>query len=815
MRAILKDLVYAWRGIRRNPAPSLAVVLTLALGIGPVTAVFSTVYGVLMRPLPYEAAGELVRLRQPSPDGTTGIGFNIPELTDYTTRTQSVAALVEYHSLWFNLIEVDEPTRVQTGVVSWNYFDVLGVRPLHGRGFRATDDEVGAPRVLVLSNEYWQRKYGGDPGVVGRVVTMNQQPHTIVGVLPKIPRYPNSNDDVYMPGSACPFRTPAWLNNRQARAVTVFGRLKPGVSIERARNELAATQQALKAEFPQSFPPNRSFGISATPLHEELTAGAQTTLLLVFGTAAFLLLIVCANVANLTLARALGRDRELAVMTALGAPQSVIARQMLTESTVLSLAGGALGVGLAYATSGLLANFAARFSPRANDVSIDAPVLLFALAASVVMGVILGAIPAWPKKRDLGAALREGQKGSGAGIRARSALVVGQVALAFVLLTGAGLMIRSLVRLQSQETGFEAASVLTMRIDLDFSRYTPQGRARAGLTDSGPSPAAFWSRLLDEMQRDPSVQSRGLAANVPFGGGLPQLQFAIRGRDADAAANVTWNIVSDGYVPTAGIRLLAGRDFAPTDQQNAPQVALVSEALAKQYWRGESPIGSFISTGGQNQNNWFEVVGVVSDVRQNGLTQPLTPQAYIPLRQNGSLGSTLMVRTTRDPLASASAIREVVRRVDPNQPVAFVQTLEQARSASVASQRLTTVLLALLAGLALCISAAGIAGVMAYAVSQRTREIGIRIALGAAPVEVRWMVLRQALTLVGVGIVIGGASALFLSRLMSRLLFQATTTDPVTYAAVALVFAAVGLLAAAAPAIRSSAVDPLRALRAE
>ncbi|HEX9582237.1 MAG TPA: ABC transporter permease, partial [Gemmatimonadales bacterium] len=429
------------------------MILTLALGIGPVTAVFSTVYGVLLRPLPYREADHLVRLRQPATDGGAPLSFSVPELADYRDRAPSMDGVVEYHTLWFNLIDNAEPERVQTGVVSWNYFNVLGVRPLHGRTFFAEDDEVGAPRVLVLSHEYWIRRFGGD-------------------------------------------------------------------------------------------------------------------------------------------------------------------------------------LALAFAASRPLADFAARFSPRVGDIAMDGPVLVFALAASVATGLLVGAVPALRRRHQLGQALREGQKGSRGGIRTRSALVVGQVALSFVLLIGAGLTLRSLERLESVQSGFDPARVLTMRIDLDFSRYTQVGRARAGLTGPGPAPIDFWNRLLDELSFDPAVQSAGLASNVPLGGGLPQFQFNIRGREADAAANLRWNIVSDGYLSAAGVGLLTGRDLAPSDRPNAPPVALVSQMLAQQYWRGESPIGSFISPGGQN---FFEVVGVVEDVRQNGLDAPPNPQAYVSVRQFGGL----------------------------------------------------------------------------------------------------------------------------------------------------------------------------------
>lgn len=812
---LLRDIHYALRAIRRNPVPSAAITLTLALGIGPVTAVFGTVYGVLMRPLPYHDAGQLVRLRQPATDGGAALNFNVPELADYQQRAPSMAGLVEYHTLVFNLIDASGPERVQTGIVSWNYFDLLGIRALHGRTFAADDDEVGAPRVLVLSHEYWMRRFGGDPGVVGRVVEMNQQPHQVVGVLPRIPRYPNSNDDVYMPGSACPFRTPAWLNNRQARALTVFGRVRAGVDVQRARLQLSAAARSLKEEYPASYPPNRSHAITATPVLEELTAGARTTLFVLLGMAAFVLLSVCANVANLTLARVLSRDRDFALMSALGAPRGVIARRMLAESVVLALLGGVLGVALAFATTGILADFAGRFSPRAGDVAVDWPVLLFALVASVGTGLLVGAVPALPGKRDPAQVLREGgQRGSSGGMRMRSALVVGQVGLSFVLLIGAGLMLRSVARLHAVESGFDASSVLTMRIDLDFSRYTQAGRTRAGQAANGPAPIEFWNRLLDELAATPGIRSRGMASAVPFGGGIPQLRFAVREREEDAAANVNWNIVSDGYLQTTGIPLLAGRDFAPSDGQSAPPVALVSELLARQYWGGESPIGSFISVGGANPT-WFEVLGVVADVRQGGLDAAPTPQAYLSIRQNPGLGSTLFVRSQGSPQATVPVVRQVIRRVDPNQPVAFVQTLDEVRSNALAPNRVVAVLLGTFAVLALCISAAGIAGVMAYAVSQRTREIGIRLALGATPAEVRWMVLRQALVLVGTGVAVGGASAWLLSGFISGLLFEISRFDPPTYVAVAVVLAAVAVLAAAAPAARSSAVDPLKALRAE
>lgn len=812
---LLKDLQFALRSLRRSPGPTLAIIVTLALGIGPLTAVFSTVYGVLLRPLPYRDAAGLVRLRQPARDGGPAVNFNVPELADYRQRAAALESVVEYHTLWFNLIQNNEPERVQTGVVSWNYFDVLGVPALHGRAFRESDDVAGAPRVLILSHEYWVRRFGGDPDVIGRVVQMNQLPHEIVGVLPRIPRYPNSADDVYMPGSACPFRTPGWLNNRQARALSVFGRLRPGATVDQAERDLAAVSTTLQSEYAESYPAGRRFGLTATPLLDELTANARPTLLLLTGTAALVLLIVCANVANLTLARVLSRERDLALMTALGAPRGAIARRMLTESALMALLGGGVGLALAAAIGPPLAAFAARFSPR-TDIGLDWPVLVFALVTSIGTGLVVGAIPALLWKRDPAQALREGSsRGSGGGMRARSMLVAGQVALTCVLLIGAGLLLRSLGRLQSVESGFRPERVLTLRIDLDISRYTAVGRARAGVTDSGLPPVEFWNRLLDEVAREPTLQAGALASTVPLNGGLPQLAFLVRGRDVPAApTGVSWNVVSDGYLAAAGIPLLSGRDFAATDRQATTPVALVSQRIAAQYWGNGNPIGAHISPGGPNQV-WFEVIGVVADVRQSGLLAEPVPQAYVSIRQNPGLGASLLVRSAGDPLSAVPLVRDIVRRVDPFQPVAFVQTLEQVRRDSLAPNRLTAQLLTMFAALALVIAAVGIAGVMSYLVNQRTREIGIRLALGAQPADVRRMVVRHALSLVVAGLLAGTGAAVLLSRRFTSLLFGVSALDPLTYVAVGLLLVGTGVLAVAGPARRSAAIDPLKALQAE
>src|SRR5579872_2984886 len=509
LETTIQDIRYGLRVLLKNPGFTLVAILTLALGIGVNTAIFSVVYGVLMRPLPYKDGRSLVILQQKSGlANPANISFSPPEIFDYRDKNHTLDAVVEHHTMFFLLLGKDTAERVQTAVVSANFFDVLGVRAMLGRTFVAHDEDKGSDAVLVLSYKYWQTRHGGDPSIVGKVFQMNNRPHTVIGVLPPIPEYP-APSDVYMPTSQCPLRSaPATIVNRRARFMNVFGRLKPGISLERAQVDLATIAKQLEKSYPDAYPKDYGYGIATMSLQDELTRKARMTFLILLSAAGFVLLIACANVANLLLARLLKVERELAVRSALGASRGRLVRQLLTESTLLSIAGGALGLLLAPATMTLLVKFAERFTTRASEVRMDAPVLIFTVLMSILTGVLFGLAPAFSSRRNSSDALKQGSgrtTGNRAGQRLRGTLVVAQVAVSFILLIGAGLMIRSFLRLQQVNPGFNPDRLLTMRLSANFSRYRSQEQFTA-LAD----------RILQRTQSIAGVQSVALASNFPF-----------------------------------------------------------------------------------------------------------------------------------------------------------------------------------------------------------------------------------------------------------------------------------------------------------
>ncbi|HEX7049886.1 MAG TPA: ABC transporter permease [Longimicrobiales bacterium] len=808
MRTLLQDVRYAARSLRRNPGFAVVALLTLALGIGANSAIFSVISGVLLRPLPYEEGERLVRLEQyASMPGMDHTGISVQELRDYREGTRALSGLVEYHSLWFTLLDRGVPERVQAGVVSWDFFEVLGVEPILGRTFLPSENREGAEPVLVLGHEFWRTRFGGDPGVIGRTVEMNDQVHTIVGVLPPLPDYPGNND-VWVPWYACPFRTgDVWTGYRDWRALQVFGRLRPGTTIERARADVARVAGAMFAEHPEAYPDGEGFGATVVPLREELTRTARPVFLVLFGMAGFVLLIACANVANLTLARMSGREQELAVRSALGASRGRLTRQLLTESALLAVAGGALGLLVAVYATDLLAAFAARFTPRAGEVAVDGRVLLFTLGVSVATGVAIGLVSAVLFGRSVESSLREGGGHATAGAgrqRIRSALVAAQLAGTFMLLIGAGLMIQSFLKLQRVDPGFDPEHVLTMRIDLDWSSYLADDDRRE-----------FYRRLLEKVGALPGVVSAGLAGYVPLGGGVPSIPFQIAGRpvpEGGIRPRTDHQVVSPGYFETLHIPLLRGRTFTARDHEDATDVVVISRSLARRYWGDENPIGARMSGDGEH---WATVVGVVGDVKQEELAGEVVDQVYIALSESPPTGAHLMIRTTANPTSVARQAIAAVHSIDPRQPVAFVRTLEEVRGESIAAPRLTTVLLGLFGALALAISVAGIAGLIAFTVGQRTQELGIRIALGAEPGRVLWMVARRAVAMVAVGLGAGAAGALALSRFIAGWLYDVSPTDPGTFIGVSLALLAAAMLAAYAPARRATRIDPVTALRSE
>jgi putative ABC transport system permease protein len=803
---------HARRGLLRSPWFTAVAVLTLGLGIGVNTAIFSVIHSVLIAPLPYDDAGRLVLIRQSAAlAGQDDVGVSIKELYDYRERLGSFDALVEFHQMDFDLLRRGDPDRVSTGVVSHNFFDVLGVRPLVGRTFVEADDRPGAEAVLVLGFAYWQSRFGGDPAVIGQVLQMNDRPHTVIGVLPDTPLYPNAVD-VYMPTSACPFRAAGEIqmasNRRAFSLLRVFGLLKESVAPQAAAAEVAAAGHDMSHDFPDVYRPETGFRANTLGVQEALTQNARPMLLVLLGITGLVLLLACANVANLTLARTLQREHERATRAALGAGRLSLLSQPLAESAIVALAGAVVGLVFAWATLDLLASFVGRFTSRAGEIGIDWTVLLFTIGISLFAGVLLGMLPALGSRVDLAGALKTGTKGGGGTPRRRvqHALVAGQVAVSVVLLAAAGLLLLSVSRLQSVDPGYRGERVLSAEIFANFSKYgTPASRHR------------LYQDVLERLEAVPGVTSAAVTNAVPLAGMRPgQTWFQIEGRNdgnAELSPTADVRIASPDYFATLGVPLLRGRGFGPSDHETAERVVVINAAGAR-HWEGRDPIGSRVSVdGGQN---WSTVVGMAGDVRHFGLDVEAVAQIYVPLAQaGGNLAGRILARTTGDSAAAMPAIRDAIQSVDPDMPIERLQTLDTIRAAYLATPRLTALLLTIFAGLALCITVTGIAGVIATSIAQRTREIGLRIAIGASARGVLAMVLRQGLKLIAIGLAIGIPLAVVFGLALRSYLFETAPADPLMLAGVAIALAVAGTLGCLGPALRATAIDPIAARRAD
>jgi predicted permease len=803
-----QDVRYGARSLRQQKGYALAVIVTMALGIGANSAIFSVINAVVLQPLPYSRGEDLMLLRQ-ARTGVENTGFSILDIDDIKAASKSLDAVVEYHNMYFILLGGAEPERVATGVVSWDYFDVIGVPPILGRSFRASDDDHDAPATLILSHEYWQRAFGGNRDVIGRVVEMNDRPHTIVGVLPDVPMYPQPND-VYMPRSACPFRMSTMeLRQRGGGMASAIGRRAASQRPEQVAADLASVGARLQTTDPESYPTDRGYALTASPLRREFTREFEATLLILGSTAGFVLLIVCASVANLAVARTMRRDRELALRTALGASRARLLRQLVTESVLLAVIGGGCGLLLAYVGLDLLVQYVARFTPRASEIRIDVTVLLFTLAVSLLTGIIAAVLPAISRRIGTKrASIEAGPRTPSRRGDLRRVLIVAQVAASFVLLIGAGLMVRSLLNLTGVDPGFRTDHVLTMQIDMDFSKYVRQVER-----------AAYLGRLHAGLQRIPGVTRVGATGTIPFlegaGLGFSAIQIADEGgtpRDIESTVGprASLMIASDDYFKAMDIPLVEGRFFDENDRFAEPGVAIVNQAFASRNWPNGSALGNRVSAnGGQT---WLTIVGVVANVRQQLALEPVD-EVYATMRQVPYVTTNWVIRSDLAPEALAPLVREAVRAVDAQQPIHRLRTLDDVRAASLAPPRLTTTLLGLFAALALVITAAGIAGVIAFSVSQRTQEFGVRVALGASRSNVVSMVVGEGLRLTLGGLAIGLAGAILLGALLSTVLFGVGPLDAPTYIAVSSVLLCVAALACLLPALRAASIDPMTALR--
>jgi predicted permease len=811
MNAFTRDLRFSLRSFSRNPGFSAIAILTLALGIGANTAVFSVVDAVLLKPLPYPEPGRLLKLY----GRFTGIGlpgdrnwFSPPEFTDLRAMNRSLAGAAAIRNDSFNLITAAEPERVQGAAVSPSFFDVLGVKPQLGRAFQAGSDQPGRDALILLGHGLWRRSFGADPNVIGRKVTVNGAPHVIAGVLPAGFEYP-PGAELWKPLAF----TAAELapRARGEHGLEVLARTKPGLTPEQVRADLESVTSRMLEANPQ-FPYARfQFAIGATPLVEEFVADSRNSLWILMGAVALVLLIACADMANLLLARAAARGRELAIRAAIGAGRARLVRQLLTEAAVLSAAGAGTGVLMAYWGLRALRTSSAAVIPRMAGAQIDLRVLAFTALAACGAAVIFGLAPALQACRtDACESLKEGGRSATAGAsrhRLRRALAGAEVALSLVLLAGAGLLIRSFSRLLAVDPGFRVDHVLTLRLSLPESKYHDPARVDA-----------FYRDLFAGIERLPGVVAAGGTALLPFNGNASgTLTVDTQSVPLDRTTpEADKRPVTPGYFRAMGIPLLRGRYFDARDNRSSLPVAIIDETMAGTFWPNQDPIGRRIKQGGRgSQTPWMTIVGVVKHVRYRTLEAPSRVQLYWPEAQMPWPFLGIAVRTVSDPHALAGAVRKLVLALDPTQPVYDVRTLEEAVAESVARRRFSMVLLGLFAAIALALAAAGIYGVFSLLVSERRHEIGVRAALGASRGQILRLVLGQSLSLTLAGAAAGLAGAAASTRLLSSMLFGIEATDPCTFALATAGLVAAAMLASYLPARRAMAVAPADALRQE
>jgi predicted permease len=811
-----QDLAFGARQLRRRPGFAVAATLTLALGIGANTAVFSIVDATLLRGLPYPAAERLVRLSNRWQDEPAG-KLSPAEFFDYRDRLRSLEAVGAYAVASANLTGDGTPERLRAAFLSAGVVPALGVAPAAGRAFAAGEDAPGADAVAMLSHGLWTRRFGASPEVLGRRVLLNGEPHVVVGVMPAGFRLPadmeeGEDTEVFLPL----VMGPELAAERGSHFLEGVGRLRAGVAPETADREIAALAAGFTREYPDDYPADMRFAAGMVPLREAVLGRTRPVLAPLLGAVALVLLIACANVANLLLVRVDGRRRELAVRAALGAGRGRLVRQLLAEGALLAALGGAAGV--------LLAAWAVRAVPlldmadlpSAGPVRIDPAVLAFALGASLLSLLFFGLVPALHASRgQVHGSLKESGRAGTGGVRRRrfrSALVAGEVALAVVLLLGAGLLIRSLAALYAVDPGFRTGGVLTMHVTLPQGDYPDDARVVAG-----------FGEMLRRVGEVPGVAAAGAVTNLPLASTLGDLNFELEGQpvpEDQVSPRADWQVVTPGYLPALGMQVLAGRGIAASDDERAPGAVVVNQSMARQYWPGRSPLGARFKLGGEAGPGWVTVVGVVRDVRHAALAEPARAEMYLPHAQfrfwNGGGAArtlTLAVHTRGDPARLAGPVREAIRAMDPDLPLADVRTLDEVRSESVARPRFLALLLGAFAAVALVLAVVGIYGTLAYLVAQRTYEMGVRMALGARPAAIRRLVVGQGMAMTLAGLVVGVAAALALTRLLSHLLYGVAATDAATFVAVPLGLALTAAVAAYVPARRATRVDPLVALR--
>ncbi len=806
LRQILRNL-WSSRGF------SAAFLITLGLGIGANSAIFSIVNGVLLRPLPYPEADRIVYLEQPARlAGHENRRFSFVEVADYRAQSRTMDQFVEFGDWTFNVLGRGDPHRATGGLVTANFFEVLGLRPLHGRTLLPEDEGRAAAPVVVLTYEYWLRVFGGDPGAVGQTLDLTAKKATIVGVLEPGSHYASERKQDFYTNYASNdhYLSAAMQDERSHRMTEVFARLAPGASLQGASQELQAIKDRLHQQYPENYPASQGFDLELTPWLEELTQRARPTLLILLAVAGFVLVLACANVGNLTLTRLIQRERELAIRAALGATPARLRRLLLAENLVLACGGAVLGLALAAGGLDLLVRYASRFTNRTGEIALDGWVLGFTLLIAVVAALLFAWLPGLPFSQDLGNSLAAASGGRATGSwtrrRMQRLLVVGQLAISVVLLFGAGLFLRSLLELYAVDPGFDLENVLS----LEAPDYSGSDQAQR---------RAFTDSLLTDLGAHPEVRRAAVASGAPLTRSFPtRREFEVDGRAVESAEIPVsvFRVVSGAYFETVGTPLVAGRTFDTRDHAEAPNVAVLSRSMADHYFRGLDPLGRSLRWK-QGNDQWSDpvtVVGVAADSKAEGLEQGPVHTVYLPDSQRFP-PSTVLVRARDEAGRLAPQVVEKIRSLDPNRPVDHILTLEELRAEHLAPQRLNALLFSLFALLALLVAAVGVFGVLGFSVTQRTHEIGIRLAVGAEPRGVLGMVLREGVVLTLLGLLAGGAAALLLSRFLESFLFEVEPADPLTFLMVGAILLAIAVLAALGPARRATSVDPMRTLRSE
>ena len=798
METLLKDIRYGIRSLLKRPGFTAVAVITLALGIGVNTAIFSVINAVLLRALPYEDPARLVTFRS---------NQSAPDLIDVESQARSFSKLGGMVAQPLDYTGASEPVQFQIGQVTGGVFETLGVRPESGRFITPEDDRVGGPYVVVLSHALWSKQFNSDSQIVGKGIPLSGNVYTIIGVMPATFVSPRDNTEAWTPVHVS---NPVAAKFRGVHFLRTYGRLAPGVTIEQARGEMQLVDKNLAAQYPAD---NKNRSTALIPLHERIVGESKQSLLVLFAAVSLVLLIACANFANLLLARAAEREREFVIRAALGAGRWRLIRQLLTESVLVSLTGGAIAVVLAIWGTSLLVALKPENLPRLQEIGVDARVLGFTFGISLLTGLIFGLLPAWTASRGgINEALKEGGRSATAGgarQRLRSTFVVVELAVALILLVGAGLLIKTVWKLHSVGPGFNPDHLLTMRVELPEARYKEVDKQ-----------TRFRMDALDVVNSLPGTQA-AMISELPLSGDSLNHDFLIEGRPPIAPGDepsLETRSVIGGYFHTMQIPLLSGRDFGPQDfVDKAPLVGIANEAMVRQYFQNEDPLGKRIRWARDPEVHWMTIIGVVGDVKHFGLDLPEQPGFYSPYTQAApwKRWMSLVARTQSDPAAMAQAVKQQIWKVDSQLPVTKVETMSEVATESFAARRFNMLLLAIFAGLALALAAVGIYGVMSYAVTQRTQEIGIRMALGARAIDVLKLIVSNGMTLILIGVVIGLAGAFGLTRVLATLLFGVTPTDIFTFAVVSAVLIFVALLACYLPARRATKVDPLAALRYE